>query len=87
MHQNGYNSDMELLDRLESRIDSLLTTIEALSEENRRLKEEVDSGLSALADENRELKESLEQERTTREAVLARMDNLLAKLKTHTGEE
>ncbi len=87
MRQNDYNSDMGLLDQLESRIDSLLETIEALSEDNRRLKEEVDSGLSALADENRELKESLEQERTTRETVMARMDTLLGKLKTHTGEE
>ncbi len=78
---------MELLDKLESRIDTLLATMNALHEENRRLKEEVDSGLSALADENRALKEAIEQEKVARKAVLARVEALLDRLKTHVGEE
>lgn len=77
---------MELIDQLEQRIESMLESIETLQEENRRLKEEVDLGLSALEDENRALKESLEEERSMRESVLQRVDALIGKLKDRTGE-
>lgn len=77
---------MELLDQLEQRIESMLTSISTLQEENHRLKEEVDQGLSALADENRALKESLEEERKMRESVLQRVDSLIGKLKDRSGE-
>ncbi|MFV0347840.1 MAG: cell division protein ZapB [Halodesulfovibrio sp.] len=76
---------MELIDQLEQRIDSLLETIAVLKEDNRRLKEEVDLGLSVLEDENRALKEQLEMERSTQDSVRQRIDALLLKLKDQTG--
>lgn len=77
---------MELIDQLEQRIEGMLQGMTTLREENRRLKEEVDLGLAALEEENRSLKEELEQERSMREAVLQRVDSLLAKLKDQTDE-
>ncbi|SIO00235.1 cell division protein ZapB [Halodesulfovibrio marinisediminis] len=73
---------MELIDRLEQRLESLLEEIETLKNENIQLKEEVEVSLSVLEEENRSLKEELEQERSTKEAVMGRIDGLLSKLST-----
>ncbi|MCG8532802.1 MAG: cell division protein ZapB [Desulfovibrionales bacterium] len=71
---------MELIDRLENKIISLLEEIETLKQENIQLKEEVEVSLSVLEDENRTLKEELETERSTKDAVMGRIDGLLSKL-------
>ena len=76
---------MELIDLLETRVTALLSQLETLREENRRLQEEVEGGLSALAEENRTLREALEEERTVKDAVLTRIDALLLRLKDQTG--
>ena len=73
---------MELIDRLENKIISLLEEIESLKQENIQLKEEVEVSLSVLEDENRSLKEELENERSTKDAVMGRIDGLLSKLST-----
>lgn len=70
---------MDILEALESRIDLLLTQLMATDEENRRLKEEL-SGFSQLEEENRKLRDELHQEQANRDAVLARIDNLLGRL-------
>lgn len=77
---------MELIDLLETRVMGLLSQIETLHEENRRLREEVEGGFSALAEENQTLKEALEKERTVKNTVLARIDALLLRLKDQTGD-
>ena len=77
---------MELIDLLETRVTALLSQLETLREENRRLREEVEGGLSALAEENRALREALEEERTVKDTVLARIDALLLRLKDQTGD-
>ena len=61
---------MELIDRLEQRLESLL--------------EEVEVSLSVLEEENRALKEELEQERSTKDQVMGRIDGLLTKLTNPT---
>lgn len=71
---------MELIDRLEQRLESLLEEVENLKTENLHLKEEVEVSLSVLEEENRNLKEELEQERSTKNAVMGRIDGLLSKL-------
>ncbi|MBZ2172616.1 cell division protein ZapB [Nitratidesulfovibrio sp. SRB-5] len=76
---------MELIDLLETRVTALLSQLETLREENSRLREEVEGGLSALAEENRILKEALDEERTVKDAVLTRIDALLLRLKDQTG--
>ncbi len=77
---------MELIDLLETRVTALLSQLETLREENRSLREEVEGGLSALAEENRALREALEEERTVKDTVLARIDALLLRLKDQTGD-
>ena len=77
---------MELLDLLENRVTSLFTQLETLREENRRLREEVESGLSTLAEENRTLKENLDEERRVKDNVLNRIDALLLRLKDQPGD-
>lgn len=77
---------MELIDLLETRVMALLSQLETLREENGRLREEVEGGLSALVEENRILKEALEEERTVKDAVLTRIDALLLRLRDQTGD-
>ena len=78
---------MELLDLLEQKVNELLDRQTKLTEENARLRSEVEDGLSGLATENQALKESLEEERRTKAAVLSRLDALLLRLKVHPAEE
>ncbi|KAF1076813.1 cell division protein ZapB [Halodesulfovibrio sp. MK-HDV] len=75
---------MELIDRLEQRLESLLEEVELLKNENIQLKEEVEVSLSVLEEENRSLKDELEQERSTKDAVMGRIDGLLSKLSNPT---
>ncbi|WP_353115669.1 cell division protein ZapB [Nitratidesulfovibrio sp.] len=77
---------MELIDLLETRVTALLSQLETLREENSRLREEVEGGLSTLVEENRILKEALEEERTVKDAVLTRIDALLLRLRDQTGD-
>jgi cell division protein ZapB len=78
---------MELIDQLERRVESMLEEMAALREENGRLKDIAASGASAeLEEENQRLREELDRERATRDAVLERIDNLLAKLKDAVGD-
>jgi len=71
---------MELLDLLESRVDSLVTEIEFLRKENVKLREDASAGLMALTEENSYLKQALEEEQRLKDAVLKRVDGLLSRL-------
>ena len=71
---------MELLDLLESRVGSLVTEIEFLRKENTKLREDTSTGLAALMEENSYLKQTLEGEQQLKDAVLKRVDGLLARL-------
>jgi cell division protein ZapB len=77
---------MEAIDKLESGLETLLQTMAALKEENHRLSEEKTNNSDGLEEENNRLKEALEQEKSTKEAVLARIDSLLEKLKTGSDD-
>jgi cell division protein ZapB len=71
---------MELLDLLESRVDSLVTEIEFLRKENAKLREDASAGLTSLTEENSYLKQALEEEQQLKDAVLRRVDGLLSRL-------
>jgi cell division protein ZapB len=71
---------MELLDLLESRVDSLVAEIELLRKENVKLREDASAGLSSMAEENSYLKQALEEEQQLKDAVLRRVDGLLSRL-------
>jgi len=71
---------MELLDLLESRVDSLVTEIEFLRKENKKLREDTSTGLATLTEENSYLKQALEEEQKLKDAVLKRVDGLLSRL-------
>jgi cell division protein ZapB len=75
---------MEILSKLEARIDEMLVKMRDLEKEKARLAEKLESGSSELEAENRRLKDELDRERASKEAVVARIDALLAKL---SGEE
>ena len=71
---------MELLDLLESRVDSLVTEIEFLRKENAKLREDASVGLTVLTEENNYLKQALEEEQQLKDTVLKRVDGLLSRL-------
>jgi len=71
---------MELLDLLESRVNSLVTEIEFLRRENAKLREDASVGLTVLAEENNYLKQALSEEQQLKDAVLKRVDGLLSRL-------
>jgi cell division protein ZapB len=73
---------MELLDLLESRVDSLVSEIESLRKENAKLREDASAGLTALAEENSRLKQVLTEEQQVKDAVLKRVDGLLSRLQS-----
>ena len=73
---------MELLDLLESRVDSLVTEIEFLRKENAKLREDASAGLTSLTEENSYLKQALEEEQQLKDAVLRRVDGLLSRLQS-----
>lgn len=72
---------MEILDRLEAKIDGLLTDIAELKSERNRLQEKV-AEMESLEFENLQLKEQLEKEQVEKTAVVERIDALLKKLDT-----
>jgi len=76
---------MELLDLLESRVDSLVTEIEFLRKENLKLREDAAAGITALTTENNYLKQALEEEQQLKEAVLKRVDGLLSRIQGVAG--
>jgi len=73
---------MELLDILESRVDSLVTEIEHLRKENAKLREDASVNLTVLTEENYYLKQALEEEQQLKDAVLKRVDGLLSRLQS-----
>jgi cell division protein ZapB len=73
---------MQLLDLLESRVDSLVTEIEFLRKENAKLRESASAGLTTLTEENKHLKQALEEEQQLKDAVLKRVDGLLSRLQS-----
>ena len=73
---------MELLDLLESRVDSLVAEIKALRKENAKLRTDASSNFAAVAEENSYLKQALEEERKLKDAVLQRVDGLLSRLQS-----
>ncbi len=76
---------MEVLSRLESKIEALLVKQTALKEENARLREESQRGLDDLRAENQRLRDDLNRERASKEEVLGRIDGLLQKLQDETA--
>jgi len=76
---------MELLDLLESRVDSLVTEIEFLRKENVKLREDAAAGMTSLTEENAYLKKTLNEEQKLKEAVLKRVDGLLSRLQGVQG--
>lgn len=75
---------MELLDKLESKVEELLASKKRLQEENERLKKEAATGYANLEEQVAQLGGELEQERNARAEVLERLDKLLEKLKSST---
>jgi len=73
---------MELLDLLESRVDSLVTEIESLRRENAQLRADVSASLTAMTEENSYLKQALAEEQKLKDAVLQRVDGLLSRLQS-----
>ena len=82
--EQGKNTVMEILSQLESKIEAILQKTKALEEENRGLRQKMELGLGELESENRRLQEELDRERAGKEAVLARIDELLKKLQEET---
>lgn len=74
---------MEILARLESRIEEMLTKIRGLENENAELKRRMEESIGTLENENLRLMEELENERAGKEAVVERIDSLLRKLTEH----
>ena len=77
---------MELLDKLEERINTLLREMESVKDENRRLKENNQQELTRLAADNERLAEELERERSASQDVVRRLDALLEKLSDNTTD-
>ncbi|MDR0238599.1 MAG: cell division protein ZapB [Deltaproteobacteria bacterium] len=73
---------MELLDLLESRVDSLVKEIESLRRENAELRADVSVSLAAVVEENSYLKQALAEEQKLKTAVLQRVDGLLSRLQS-----
>ncbi len=71
---------MELIDRLEQRLDALLSDNTSLRQENGRLKEALQRDTQTLQGEVEHLQQELERERAARQAVTARIDGLLQKI-------
>jgi cell division protein ZapB len=78
---------MEILTRLENRIDEILTRVKELEAENARLKRELENGAAELETENLRLQDELDREKAAKEAVVARIDHLLKKLAGETRQE
>lgn len=70
---------MEILDRLESKIDGLLADISELKTERDLLQEEL-AEMESLKQKNEKLKEQLNKEQADKSAVVERIDTLLKKL-------
>jgi len=77
---------MDPIDLLEAKLDELLKNYAQLKEEKERLAAELQSGRNELEEENVRLKRELEEERSNKEAVLARIDGLLQKLRVETTD-
>ncbi|MBE6441424.1 MAG: cell division protein ZapB [Desulfovibrio sp.] len=81
---------MELLEQLESRVESLLTGLGRLRAENARISAEaaaVAAEKASLEEENRRLRETLENEETLRAEARKRIDALLRKIQEHDSVE
>jgi cell division protein ZapB len=76
----------ELLDLLEERVTSLLGEVDAVRQENTRLRQDLTEKAGLLAEENATLKEALAQERNARESAANRIDALLQRLAKHTPD-
>lgn len=73
---------MELFDRLEQRIGSLLVRLEDLTRENATLKQANERELGTLAEENDALRRALEEERAKNAGALERVETILARIKS-----
>ncbi|MBQ7738823.1 MAG: cell division protein ZapB [Desulfovibrionaceae bacterium] len=74
---------MELLEQLDSHIDTLLSTLEQIRSENEDLRAEITQikdENSALEEKNRSLQEALTEEAEIRRQALAHVDGLLSKI-------
>lgn len=82
--QCSYLFFMEALERLEASIDSLLTCVDNLRQENGRLREELAAlaqDRQNLAEENTTLRQNLENELRLREEALSRVESLIRKVR------
>jgi hypothetical protein len=78
---------METLDQLELCVDALLSQMDTLREENRKLKDEQDHAVTRLNEENTLLKTELEQEKQRAGAALEKVDAIIRRLKERTLQE
>ena len=69
----------DLLDLLESRVDSLVAEIQFLRRENAQLREDAAVGGRALKTENSNLKRVLTEAQQLQTAMLKRMEGILAR--------
>lgn len=71
---------METINQLEHSVDRLLRVVIHLREENRNLREALEKKQTEQSDEVRLLKEELVREKTLKDAVLVKVDDLIKKL-------
>lgn len=72
---------MELLDRLEREIGSLLARLDALTQENATLRQTNEFELGTLAEENDALRRALDEERAKNASALERLENIMERIR------
>ncbi len=73
---------VDVLEKLEARIDDLLAELDLLREDNQTLRATA-AGLAELRQENRELRDMLEQNQRLHTELAGRLDGLLARVIGH----
>jgi regulator of replication initiation timing len=69
---------MELLEILEKRVGSLVANLKILRRENEELRRHVSAGRANLTQENKRLKRALQTEQALKDAMLKRVEGVLA---------
>lgn len=72
---------MELLDRLEQQIGSLLAKLDTLTRENASLRQANERELGALAEDNDALCRALEEERAKNAEALERLEAIMERIR------
>lgn len=81
---------MDIFAHLENSVQHLLNRIEDLGDAETRARQKLDEAeqrCSVLEEENRTLRENLAQEQILRRDAMARIDELVLRIRTQVGEE